>query len=154
MGSSRRTRALAWLAVVAAVALATWWVGSPESGPLAASAGSGSGRDLTAAPSEAGPRIEAGGRLTIDRRALPGDGPLLLSLAVPDEGRGSALTGARVVSTDGRRLDTTAAPLPGSGTGVQLGVDPEFLTRGRYLIEVDTVSRSPLRVQRFVLEVR
>jgi len=98
-------------------------------------------------------RIEAGGRLSLERGALPHDGPLVLALAVTDEGRGTSLRTVRVGSTDGRRVDTTAAPLPGPGSGVQLGIDPGFLSPGRYLIEVDTVSSSPLRLQRFVLEV-
>jgi len=137
----------------AAAALVGWlagssWAGRPE--PVAAG---GSGPEA-ARSAVAGLRIEAGGRLSLERGELPRGRPLLLALAVSDEGRGTSLRTVRVVSTDGRRVDTTAVPLPGRGSGLQLGIDPDFLSPGRYLIEVDTVSSSPLRLQRFVLEVR
>ena len=33
-------------------------------------------------------------------------------------------------------------------------IDPGFLTAGRYMIEIDTVGKHPLRIRRYVLELR
>ncbi len=99
-------------------------------------------------------RIAAQGRLTIDHAALPSEGLLTLDLELADEVRGSGKRAVRVISTDGRRIDTMASPLPGAGSGVRLEIDPGFLTRGRYMIEIDTEDKHPLQIRRYVLELR
>ena len=99
-------------------------------------------------------RIAAQGRLTIDHAALPNEGMLTLDLELADEVRGSGKRAVRVISTDGRRIDTMASPLPGAGSGVRLEIDPGFLTAGRYMIEIDTVGKHPLQIRRYVLELR
>ena len=100
------------------------------------------------------PRIAARGRLTLSRDALPEDGPLVLTLELSDEARGSGERTVRVVSEDGRRIDTLASPLAEAGSGVRLEIDPAFLTLGRYMIEVDTAEKHPLRIRRYVLELK
>jgi hypothetical protein len=100
------------------------------------------------------PRISENGRLTIERAELPDEGSLTLDLDLPDEARGSNAGKARVVSTDGRRTDVMAIPLPGAGSGVRLKIDPSFLTRGRYMIEIDTKDNQALQLRRFVLEIQ
>ena len=60
----------------------------------------------------------------------------------------------RVISTDGRRTDTTASPLPGAGSGIRLELDTGFLTPGRYMIQIDTDDKHPLQISRYVLEIR
>jgi hypothetical protein len=99
-------------------------------------------------------RIVDHGRLTLNEDALPDQGPLALVLDLPDDARGTGAHGIRIVSLDGRRLETTATPLPGSGTGVQLEIDTAFLSRGRYMIEIDTVEKHPLQLRRYVLELK
>jgi hypothetical protein len=99
-------------------------------------------------------RIPDHGRLSLDLDALPEEGPLALVLDLPDEARGEDPHTLRVVSTDGRRLDTTASALAGAGTGVQLEIDSAFLTRGRYLIEIDTTEKTALQIRRYVLELK
>ena len=101
-----------------------------------------------------GLRIAARGRLTLERDALPDGGPLTLALDLADDARGSGDRSVRVVSTDGRRIDLTASPLPGSGSGLRLEIDSGFLSPGRYLIEVETVEEHPLRIRRYVLELK
>ena len=54
---------------------------------------------------------------------------------------------------DGRRIETHAAPIAGSGNGLRLELDPEWLTPGRYMIEVRTVEKSHFPLRRYVLEV-
>ena len=100
------------------------------------------------------PRIAAQGRLTLDVAALPSAGLLTLDLELPDNARGSSERAVKIISTDGRRADTTARPLPGAGSGVRLELDPGFLTPGRYMIEIDTDDRHPLQIRRYVLELR
>jgi hypothetical protein len=105
-------------------------------------------------PQAGATRIAEHGRLSMDVASVPTDGPLGLVLGLPDEARGDGPHIARVVSTDGRRLDTTATPLAGAGSGVQLDIDPGFLTPGLYMIEVQTIEKTPLHLRRYVLEVR
>ncbi len=92
--------------------------------------------------------------MTIDHAALPSEGLLTLDLELADEVRGSGKRAVRVISTDGRRIDTMASPLPGAGSGMRLEIDPGFLTRGRYMIEIDTEDKHPLQGRRYVLELR
>lgn len=100
------------------------------------------------------PRIAAGGRLTLDATALPDAGSLTLNLELSDEARGSATQTVRVISVDGRRMDTTASSLPGAGSGVRLEIASGFLSPGRYMIEIDTEDAHPLQIRRYVLEIR
>ena len=159
---SSGSRWVAGLAGLTAIALATWLTlgGSPDApeGPAAAN-----GPAVVAAPQTPAPvrdaeiprhRIAAGGRLTLDEAALPGEGPLTLALELADEARGSGKQAVRVISVDGRRIDTTASPLPGAGSGVRLEIDPGFLSAGRYMIEIDTEDEHPLQIRRYVLELR
>ncbi len=159
---SSGSRWVAGLAGLTAIAIATWLTlgGSPDApeGPAAANPPA----EIPAPPTPAaaqdaeppGLRIAAGGRLTLDRAALPNDGPLTLAIELTDEARGSGKRAVRVISTDGRRIDTMASPLPGAGSGVRLEIDPGFLTTGRYMIEIDTVDKHPLQIRRYVLELR
>ena len=104
--------------------------------------------------SESPLRIISGHHATVDRDALPRDGALQLILELSDEARGTGERSARIVSTDGLRINTVARPLPGAGTGVQLEIDPSILTVGRYMIQIDTVENHPLQFRRYVVEVK
>jgi len=116
-----------WVAIVAGVvvfAAATWFMGDrspedsdttrPETPQAEAAAEPGAGDSLH--------RIDQHGRLSLDVSTLPTVGPLALVLDLPDEARGQGLRTILIVSTDGRRLETTARPLPGQGTGVQIEI--------------------------------
>jgi hypothetical protein len=156
------TRWVVGLALVATIAVGSWLVlgGSPDGpdGPAAATAPAAAPAPPTpaAAPLTEIPelRIAANGRLALDEAALPEQGPLTLALELTDEARGSGERQVRVISANGRRIDTTASPLSGAGSGVRLELDPAFLSPGRYMIEIDTVDNHPLRIRRYVLEVR
>jgi hypothetical protein len=148
-----------WVAVVAGIAvfaLATW-VGrdEPQDGadPLLAESVTEARSSVGLDSVDGALRIAEHGRLSLDAAALPDEGPLTLVLDLPDEARSDAFQTIRIVSTDGRRIDTTATPLAGSGTGVRLEIDSDFLSRGRYLIEVDTAEKTPLKIRRYVLEL-
>jgi len=85
---------------------------------------------------------------------LPQHGPLVLVLGLDDVARGSDDRPVRIVSADGRRLDTTVSPVSGEGSGVRLEIDPTFLSAGLYMIEVDSADSHALNLRRFVLELR
>ena len=99
-------------------------------------------------------RIGAHGRMTLKRDELPEDAPLALGLEVPDDARPGVKGVARVLSTDGRFVEADLTPLQGAGAGVKIEIGTWFLTPGRYMIEIDTVEQHPLRIRRFVLEIR
>lgn len=161
MTDSNRSRL--WVAVVAGVAVfatATWLTRS-ESPEGSQSTGHETKLDSLAGQSSAQSdtidstlRIAEHGRLSLDLDALPDQRPLALVLDLPDQARGEGPRPIRIVSTDGRRIETTAKPLVGTGTGVQLEIDSSFLVRGLYMIEIDTVEKSPLPIRRYVLELK
>ncbi len=154
-----------WVAVVAGVAvfgIASWFTrsGSPEASKsigretMAHSLEAGSAVGLDPIAVDSALRIAEHGRLSLDADALPDEGPLTLVLDLPDRARGQGPHPIRIVSTDGRRIDTTASPLAGAGTGVQLEIDADFLSRGLYMIEIDTTDPPPLQIRRYVLELK
>jgi hypothetical protein len=105
------------------------------------------------APPAPAHRIAEGGRISIDAASLRDGEVLALGLALGDEARGSEPLSVRVVSLDGRRIETTAAPAAGSGSGLRLELQPEWLRPGRYMVEVTTAEKIPLHLRRYVLEV-
>jgi len=164
MTESKRSasRRVAGLVGLTAIALAAWFtlVGSPDApeGPATTPGPASVPAPPTppAVPGAKSPglRIPAHGRLILDEAALPDQGPLTLALELPDEARGSGPQAVRVISVDGRRIDTTASPLPGAGSGVRLEIDRGFLSAGLYMIEIDTEDDHPLQIRRYVLELR
>ena len=150
------------LAGLAAIAIAAWLIpgATPEAPEVLAAATPPAAIPVPARPAAVPvveipvPRIAAGGRLTLDATALPDAGSLTLNLELSDEARGSATQTVRVISVDGRRMDTTASSLPGAGSGVRLEIASGFLSPGRYMIEIDTEDAHPLQIRRYVLEIR
>lgn len=165
-GSRASATWIAGTAGLIAVGIGIWWLlgdasGSrgtraPETGTTATTAPSAQPGTPAAATAEAagGLRIASGGRLVLDADALPDAGPLSLVLELDDAARGNGERAARVVSPDGRRIDLTTSPLPGSGSGLGLSIDPAFLTPGLYMIEVDTAEADHFHLRRYVLEIR
>ncbi len=109
--------------------------------------------DVPSAPSAPAQRIAEGGRLSVDAASLRDGEVLALGLALSDEARGSEPLPVRIVSVDGRRIETTAVPAEGDGSGLRLELDPEWLEPGRYLIEISTTEKIHLPLRRYVLEV-
>ena len=156
--------------LVLVVALGLWWTlrGTPRGpAPPAATAASSPRPDpgLQAAQPEASTRTQAirapaqripdQGRLSVTREALREGDILALGLELPDALRGSEARPVRLVDVTGRALDGFALPVDGTGSGLRLEIDPEWLRPGRYMIQVETSGAgSPLPVRRYVLEVR
>jgi hypothetical protein len=109
--------------------------------------------DGQVAPPAPAQHIAAGGRLSTDAASLRDGEVLAVGLGLTDEARGGEPLSVRIVSVDGRRMETTAAPAVGSGSGLRLEIDPEWLTPGRYMIEVRTAEKTHLPLSRYVLEV-
>jgi hypothetical protein len=158
-------RKLPWLAglVVVAVIAAGVWLTEGRSGQrVEADARAGARKDPVEAtpPSvhtgagETPTRLAMGTLLSLDSDALPFDEDLALALELPDEARGEGPRDVRVLAPDGRELKTTATPLPGAGSGVQLAIDPGWLRPGRYLIEVQTAEQTHFPLRRYVLEIQ
>jgi hypothetical protein len=147
------------LAVLAAFASGIWLAKAPDKPPARSDA---AGPERPAPPpaakppetAEAGHRISEHGRLALEAGDLPIDGPLALTLDLPDEARGSEPRPVVIASEDGRRLETMSAIAPGPGTGVHLEIDSSWLEPGRYMISVATAEPSHFPVRRYVLEIR
>ena len=158
---SRGTTIAAFVAAIA-VAIGVWLTMDLEHrapDPGAGAAVAPSEEPGAQAPEPSGPppsalRIAESQRISIDLASLRDGEVLALGLALADEARGSEPLPVRVVSLDGRRIETTAAPAAGSGSGLRLELEPEWLRPGRYMIEVTTAEKIPLHLRRYVLEVR
>jgi hypothetical protein len=98
-------------------------------------------------------RITEGGRLSIDATSLRDGDVLALGLGLPEEAQGEEPLSVRIVSVDGRRLETTAVPAAGSESGLRLEIDPKWLAPGSYMIEVRTAEKTHFPIRRYVLEV-
>ncbi|MGB0619749.1 MAG: hypothetical protein ACPGVZ_09795 [Myxococcota bacterium] len=96
--------------------------------------------------------FEKRGRLSVSATDLDRDTPVVIHLDYDDEGTRPTRT-ARVVSEDGRRLDTRVERVPGREATFRLDLDGAFLRPGRYLIEIDGQGRHPLNLRRYVIQV-
>jgi hypothetical protein len=157
-----------WMLVVAGLLLAgalLWFLAGR--GPTSPSPSSPSDPGPTAAapepvPTPASParvalpaqRIAEHGRLTVEREALREGDVLAIGLGMPDDARGDGERPVTVVDVEGRVLRTTAAAVDGTGSGLRLELDPDWLLPGRYMIEVATAEPRPMALRRYVLEVR
>jgi len=98
-------------------------------------------------------RIAPHERMSLRREDLLDGGTLPLVLDLPSELQRDGGNDVRLVALDGRVLDLKARPRTGDDAGMDLEIDSDFLTPGRYLLVVDVVDTHPIGVRRFVLEV-
>ena len=97
--------------------------------------------------------IASGGRLSLGPSDVEERTRVVFLLEIEDEGIAPTRT-TRVVSLDGRRLDTRVERVAGRESTFRLDLDGEFLRPGGYLIEVDAEGTRALNVRRFVIEVK
>lgn len=161
---SSRSRVLVAACAAAGVAIGVWLVmdrerqapsavGDPHAEPVAPIAPESGSVPVARGPAAPAHRIAEGGRLAIDAASLRDGEALALGLALGDEARGVEPLAVVIVSVDGRRIETTAVPVAGGGSGLRLELDPAWLVPGRYMIEVTTAEKIPLHLRRYVLEV-
>lgn len=93
------------------------------------------------------------GRLSVELDDLREGESMAIGLSMPDEARGDGPRPVKVVDVSGRLYETDAFAIDGAGSGLRLEIDPEWLTPGRYMIQVQTAEPRPLALRRYVLEV-
>ena len=98
-------------------------------------------------------RLSVGERLTIAEEDLPEDGFLALALDLSDEARGTGRKKVIVVSTTAGRFETEASALPGVASGMRIEISRNFLSRGVYMIEIETEDGFPQHFRRFVMAI-
>lgn len=91
------------------------------------------------------------GRLTIAYSELPRHKAISFALPMIDGAIGDAPLPARVVDIEGRVIDTVVNPVADDPTSATLSLDPDWLTPGRYMIQLRTLEQSALPLRRFVL---
>jgi hypothetical protein len=98
--------------------------------------------------------IQSGATLALDAASLPQDGPLVLDLVLGEPDRSEEPSPVRLVAPDGRVLHTQARIGGEDWLEARIEVDPEWLTPGRYIIEIKTRERTHLPLRRYALEIR
>lgn len=99
-------------------------------------------------------KISESGRLTIDSASFGDADELNLSLELAKDARGDSPLSVRIVSVDGRVLDTSAQARNNTDDSVQIGVDKNWLQPGRYMIQIKTAEKTALPLRRYVLEIK
>ncbi len=129
-----------------------------ETTPTAAAESGTSMPDATPEPAGAAQPaavITDKGRLTVVLADLAEGEVAAVGLDMPDDVRGEGPRPTKIVDVSRQRmLELEAQPISGSGTGVRLEIDPEWLEPGQYMIQVDTAPTTHFPVRRYVLEVR
>ncbi len=107
--------------------------------------------EIPALPSN--PRIESGGTLTIDSRALEPGKPLVVKLVLGEPSRSDEALAVRMLSEhDG--VHEGAGALSSERTDVSFAINPAWLHPGRYIVEVKTTEQTHFPLRRYVIEVR
>ena len=94
------------------------------------------------------------GRVELDLERVPREGLIELVLALTESDAEPGPRLVRIVCVDGRLLETTGHSSHEEPSALRAKIDARFLTRGSYLLEVDTKERHPLHLRRYVLEIR
>jgi hypothetical protein len=164
MAVGGRTLALAGAAAAAAI---LFWIG-PFSRPEPREAGAGAEMrvDPVPEPEPATPppspsagsarkalSIDSGATLEIEAQALPTSGPLAVELLFPEPSTATALP-VRILSEDGRILHLQAGIPEQDARRASVEIPPDWLSPGRYVVELKTTERTHLPLRRYALEVR
>ena len=99
-------------------------------------------------------RIGESGRLAFEATSSGEGGVLAFGLALPEEAGGAEPLAVRVVSVDGRALDTTAARMNAAPGDVRIEIDTYWPRPGKYMIQIKTAEKVAFPLRRYVLEVR
>ena len=106
-----------------------------------------------AAPPAPGPLAVASGQtLTLSATSLPAARPLAVDLLFPEPSTSAEPLPARVLALDGRVLEMEA-PLGAGRRSAVIEIPSEWLSPGRYVVEVQTTERSHFPLRRYVLQV-
>ena len=99
------------------------------------------------------PRIASGAVLSLSRGELPAIALVLeLDLSVATQGDIQSLP-VRVIDEEGRAVDIVSRIDPDSRQRLRVELPTASLSRGRYVIEVETTEMTHLPLRRYVLEI-
>ncbi len=99
------------------------------------------------------PRIASGAVLSLSRDELPAIALVLeLDLSVAAQGDVQSLP-VRVIDEEGRAVDIVSRIDPDSRERLRVELPTASLSRGRYVIEVETTEMTHLPLRRYVLEI-
>ncbi len=98
--------------------------------------------------------LASGETLEIAASELPVGRPLVLQLALGEPSRGAEPRPVRILATDGRMLHARGPLAESDRMSTRVEIDPEWLTPGRYIVEVKTTEPSHFPLRRYALEVR
>jgi predicted phage tail protein len=125
---------------------------APPTTESEATAGSQSGPGDSTASGQPAPLL-SGKTLVVSRESLASGRPLVVQLQLSEpEASGAQLEG-RIV-TEGRTHDLSATVAGEAADLAQVEIEADWLTPGRYVIEIHTSERSHFPLRRYAIEVR
>ncbi len=99
--------------------------------------------------------LTAGETTSISAQDLPTERPLVLNLLLPAALPSADALPVRIVAMDGSgELKLSDAVVANERDRVRVHIESGWLSRGRYLIEIETTERSQLALRHYPLEVR
>ncbi len=98
--------------------------------------------------------LRSGATLEIARASLSTDEPVVVNLLLPEPSRTSEPLAVRVLAFDGRTLETRGALHEADRRSARFELQADWLSPGRYIIEMKTTERSHFPLRRYALEVR
>jgi hypothetical protein len=164
----RRVAAGGAIAVAVAVGLRVFWSpvspdnassGAAEESLPRAAVASDPPTPPEAAPEPPDPDLEglvlrSGATLEIARASLSSDEPVIVNLLLPEPSRTSEPLAVRVLAFDGRTLETRGALHEADRRSARFELQADWLSPGRYIIEMKTTERTHFPLRRYALEVR
>jgi hypothetical protein len=100
-------------------------------------------------------RLESGQRVVFSEEDLAPGQRVVLHLVAPPPPDDVAALSVRLLSVDGRQLESEAVIVGDDRDTARFEFDAEFLSRGgRYLVEMKTSERTHFPLRRYVIEVR
>ena len=148
---SRRGLVLLGVVLLGALLLALW-PDSGAQGPSVSKPAPASTQLPAAAPAQA-LSVESGGTLELAMASLPST-PLAVDLMFPEPSTASAPLPVRIVAHDGRLLEMQARVSGDTRRRARIEIPPDWLSPGRYIVELKTTERSHFPLRRYALEVR
>ena len=98
--------------------------------------------------------LRSGATLEIAQASLPRDEPVVVNLLLPEPSRTSEPLAVRVLAFDGRTLETRGALHEADRRSARFELQADWLSPGRYIIEMKTTERTHFPLRRYALEVR
>jgi hypothetical protein len=92
--------------------------------------------------------------LALSRERFPAEGPVSLSLQLPEPSADAEPRPVTLLSIQDQRVYTTQGRLDDGRTTATIEVPADFLRPGTYLVQLKTTERTHFPLRRYVVEVR